>query len=450
MKRVALTCLFVPLLVLAARGRARAEIVDLPTQLSLDDALRIGRVHQPQLRQAHALTAAADARVDEARAPLLPQVTAGAAYSRRTANTAPVAGMFSCSGAAAMMGMCPTSGGTSFNTFNYFSSNITASQLLWDFGQAWRRRNAAQASADAQSDTEASTRLTTDLSIRSAFYTARAARDAVAVAREALANQNKHVEQIQAFTEVGTHPEVDLLQAKVDQANAEVQLINAENDYATGRAILNQAMGVEAPATYEVLGQPTEAIPGEAGGLDPLVDEAVRARPDLAALGAQLRAQELTNKATAARYYPALAAATGLTYNGQDLGHLVWNWSGGLSLSWAILEGGLVRATEREGAAAADAVRAQVDILREQVRIDVDAARLAIAAGKAALSASDRALVNAKARLDLAEVRYRTGVGNGIELSDAQLAATNAGFLRVQATLKLDTARAQLARALGR
>ena len=71
-------------------------------------------------------------------------------------------------------------------------------------------------------------------------------------------------------------------------------------------------------------------------------------------------------------------------------------------------------------------------------------------AGKAAIAAAERSLANAKARLDLAELRYRTGVGNGIELSDAQLAATNAGFQLLQATLKLDTARAQLLKALGR
>src|SRR5439155_1178725 len=83
---------------------------------------------------------------------------------------------------------------------------------------------------------------------------------------------------IQAFTEVGTRPEIDLLQARSDQANSEVQLINAENDYATGRALLNQAMGVEAPAAYDVIGERSEPLPGEAGALEPLVDEAVRAR----------------------------------------------------------------------------------------------------------------------------------------------------------------------------
>jgi outer membrane protein len=338
----------------------------------------------------------------------------------------------------------------SFDTYNFFRNSLTANQLIWDFGQTWQRRKAARASADAQEDTERLTQLSTDLTIRTTFYQARATRDAVGVARETLANQTKHVEQIQAFTEVGTRPEIDLLQAKTDQANAEVALINAQNDYATARALLNQAMGVEAPATYEVSGIASQPLPGEETPLDTLVDEALRARPDVAAKIAQLRAQDLTNKATAGRYGPALGAVTGLTYNGRGIDGLVWNWSGGFTLAWPIFEGGLVRASVREGEAQSSALRAEVDVARQQVRVDVDQARLTIIAGKAAIAAAERSLANAKARLDLAEIRYRTGVGNGIELSDAQLASTNAAFQLLQATLKLDTARAQLQKALGR
>ena len=206
-------------------------------------------------------------------------------------------------------------------------------------GRARRRRRTRSARRSSSSD----------LTIRAAFYTARATRDAVGVARETLANQNKHVEQIQAFTEVGTRPEIDLLQARTDQANAEVALINAQNDYATARAALNQAMGVEAAAGYEVVGAASAPLPGEDAPLETLVDEALRARPDVAAKIAQLRAQDLTNKATAGRYGPALSATTGLTYNGREIDNLVWNWSGGFTLAWPIFEGGLVRALRREG-----------------------------------------------------------------------------------------------------
>jgi outer membrane protein len=199
-----------------------------------------------------------------------------------------------------------------------------------------------------------------------------------------------------------------------------------------------------------VTGEASPPLPGEDAPLETLVEEALRARPDVAAKIAALRAQDLTNKAIEGRYGPTLSANTGLTYNGNEPDNLVWNWSGGFTLSWPIFEGGNVRASMREGNAQSAAARAEVDIARQQARVEVDQARLTIIAGKAAIAAAERSLANAKARLDLAEVRYRTGVGNGIELSDAQLAATSAAFQRLQALLKLDTARAQLQKALGR
>ena len=277
----------------------------------------------------------------------------------------------------------------------------------------------------------------------SGVLTARAARDAVGVAHETLANQNKHVEQIQAFTEVGTRPEIDLLQAQTDQANAEVTLINAQNDYATARAILNQAMGVEAPASYEVVGAaPARRWTARARRSSALVDEAVRARPEVAGASAQLRAQDLTNKATAGRYGPALSAATGrpttgarsTTWSGTAAAASRWpgrssraGWCGRPCAKVEAKSAGLrARWTSRGSRSASTSMQARLAHRRRQGG----------GRGGGALAGQRTA------RLDLAEVRYRTGVGNGIELSDAQLAATNAGFQRLQATLRLDTARA--------
>src|SRR5437763_598181 len=171
----------------ATAARADSDgLGGLPSELSLDTALRIGRRLQPQLRQARAQTDAAEARVDEARAGLLPQVALNLNYQRATNNFAPTGG-----GTQGGINATPS---PSFDTYNFFRNSLNASQLLWDFGQTWQRKKAARASADAQEDAERATQLAADLTIRSSFYTARATRDAVSVARETLANQNKHVE----------------------------------------------------------------------------------------------------------------------------------------------------------------------------------------------------------------------------------------------------------------
>ena len=74
-------------------------------------------------------------------------------------------------------------------------------------------------------------------------------------------------------------------------------MIRAENDYTVARAELNQAMGIAGDTDYDVTDDSLPAVPGETGAIAPLIDEAIRARPDVAALHAQVRAQELTARA---------------------------------------------------------------------------------------------------------------------------------------------------------
>lgn len=425
----------------APRPATAATAERLPAVLSLDVALSLARKHQPDLRAAHFNTVAAEQRVDEQFSNLLPQLNLNSSYTRQTSNFAPAPSTSQVMNPAVQ---------ASFDSFNYFRNGATASQLIWDFGQTIRKRDAAQAGADATLDTEKASALTIDLNLRTAFFTASAARSAVDVAHETLTNQNKHLEQIQSFVDLGRNPTIDLLQARVDQANAEVQLINAQGTYATARALLNQAMGVEADIGYDVETTVSAPVLGESSASEGLVEEALNARPEIASLHDQLRAQVMNNKSVYGRYWPSLQAQAQGTYNGYELDRLVWNLSAGLGLSWTLYDGGQTRATLREGDANVASLAAQIDSIRLQVRVDVEKARLAVVGAKASLDVAERSLTNARARLELAEIRYQTGVGSIIELSDAQLAATNAAFQKLQAQLNLDTARAQLTKALAR
>jgi outer membrane protein len=409
--------------------------------LTLDQAVQTAERNQPQLRQARAQTSAARARADEARAPLLPQLAGTGNYTRTTSNFAPRPGLLP-------KGL--SGGSSSWNTYNYFNFNLTASQLVYDFGQMTGQWHAAQANAEAQRETEAMTRVTTILGVRTAFFAARAQKDLVEVARDTLANQERHLKQVEGFVAVGTHPEIDLAQARTDRANAQVQLINAENSYAVAKAQLNQAMGIEGSTDYEVASETLPPIPGEDQGTDALVAEAAAARPDLRSLVQQQRSQALTLRSVKGGYWPTIGVQTGLTDAGTALGNLAWNWSGGVTLTWNIFQGGLTRATVDENEAKLVALAAQRDQLRQQVRVEVEQARLGVRAAKASLGAAEEALTNARERLRLAEGRYQTGAGNIIELGDAQVALTNAAAQKVQADYNLSSARAQLLKALGR
>ena len=410
--------------------------------LTLDEAVQTARAHQPQLRQAHASTDAARAIADEARAPLLPQVAATAGYQRGTANFIARPGVPATNAATA-------GSSTSATTYDFFSSGITVSQLLYDFGQTSQRWRAEQAFAQSAAELEISAVRQLDLTVRATFFGARANKSLLTVAEETVANLQRHLDQTAAFVRAGTRPDIDLFQARSDLATARVQLINAQNNYSQARAQLNAAMGVEGPIDFDVADQSLGPTRGEDAPIDRLLAEALHARPEMASLGDQVRAEQLNLKSVQGQYGPSIAAVAGLAAGGAEVDKQSWNAQVGISVTWFLYQGGFTNASLRESEARIRNFQAQVDSERQQIRLQLEQVRLALGAAKASQVSAGEAQANARARLLSAEGRYRTGIGNIIELSDAQVAMTAASTQVVSADFQLATARAQLIQALG-
>jgi outer membrane protein len=430
--------------------------------ITLDEAERTAEANQPLVRVARANTAAGDARTEQARAPVLPQVKGEGLYERTTGNRAQKPGRANAAGNA-----IASAGGDPVNTFdfyNWWDFQVSANLVLWDFGQTLNRWRAAEVRAQALGDTERATRLQAIVAVRATFFKARAQKALVQVGRETLANYERHYAQTDGFVKAGTRPEIDLAQATADRANARVRLIAAENAYAMARADLNQAMGVTGGTDYDVADQMLGPVEGEDAPVGQLITAAEQARPDIRALDQQIRGQELTLRATKGAYGPTLSLVGGaetagstldrstILYKGSPtaIGGFAWNFFGGLQLNWPIFQGFLTRGQVREADAVLDGLRAQRDGLIQQVWVAVQQSALAVRAAREALGAADEALTAANVRLRLAEGRYKAGVGNAIELGDAQLAATAAAAQRVGAEYDLAAARAELLVALGR
>jgi outer membrane protein len=348
-------------------------------------------------------------------------------------------------------------GPPSWSSCDKLNLSLTASQTLWDASGQLARWRQNVANAEAVADNERATRLTVALNVRTFYFAARANKSLVQVARDTLANQQKHLAQVVGFVKVGTQPEIALAQQRTAVANAEVQLITAQNNYEVAKAQLNQAIGIERDTNYDVEDESTPPIAGEDEGTDPLLAEALRARPDFLSFEKQIEAQRLAIWAAKTAYGPNLSAQTTINDQGSidsvpggPSNALAWNWTFSLTLNWQLFQGGLTWYTVKEQKANLDSVVAQRDLLRQQVRLGVEQARLAVRAAKASLVAAGEAEANAREQLRLAEGRYAAGVGSIIELGDAQVAATTAEAQKVQADYNVSTARAQLLNALGR
>jgi outer membrane protein len=421
----------------------RAPLPPAPAQpaarvLTLEDALRIGRERQPQLMQARAATEAAKGRVDQALSPLLPQITGSAFVERYGTST-------TATGGAAAAGA-----GHISVTQDLYSAGVSGRQLIYDFGQTPDRWRAAQAAASGQEQTELATVQSVALGIRTAYFNAVAAKALVGVAQETLSNEEKHLEQIRGFVEVGTRPQIDLVAEQANYANARVKLIQAENGYATSRVLVEQAIGVTDLGAWEVAQESLPPVQGEESAPTVLLAEALRARPDISSLEKQRESQKLTVSSLKGGYGPSLALTGAYSQAGPATNDLSPSWNTQLTLTWPLFQGGLTRGQVREASANETQLTAQIEQLRQQVRVDVEQARLGVIAAIATLDAAKDASVSSRERLRLAEGRYETGVGSQLDLSDAQLQLTTALGQQVSSEFQLAVARSQLLRALGR
>jgi outer membrane protein len=399
----------------------------------LQRALETARKHAPELREAAAASQAARARVDIARAPLLPQVIATASYARGTAN-----------------GPAPMQSRTSLDTRDSFAAGVRATQLIYDFGQAWNTKEAARQNAHAQEQNERAQLLEIAFSVRNAFLTAGANKALREVARATLGNQERHLAQIQGFVEVGTRPPIDLAQSRTDVANARLALLRAGNAYTGAKAELNRAMGVPWSQDYDVSDELLSPEAGEDSSIEALVEQAENERPEVAALRNTRSAQEAVLRGIKGQYGPTLNFVGSADESGYRISSMATNLSAGLSLNWPIFQGGLTNGRVDEARALLNGVSAQLDTLHEDLRLALSSAGLSIKAAQAALIAADELVSLAKERVALAEGRYATGVGNTIELGDAELALRDAQTQRVSAEYDLSIGRALLHRGLGR
>jgi outer membrane protein len=410
-------------LLLAGAPPARAAAPDADGPLTLERAVATALANQPALRGAQAQTRAAQARASQADANLLPQLRAFGDVTRGDS--------------------------TASTTATAWGYGLTASQPLFDAG-SWYQARAGRQAAASQAELERSTRLDVVLGARTAWYLAASAGDLVQVAKETLGNREAHLKQIEAFVRVGTRPEIDLAQARADRASARVDLIVAENTFATAHAELNRAMGIAASTDYALAPAEHVALPGEEGSIDELLAEALGSRPDVAARARRREAQASTLRQAQGGWLPTLTAVAGASERGPAADQTAGSWTLGLNLGWSLLEGGRTLGRANEARAQIDAIDADDEGFRQAIRLELEQARLGVRSAKGALEATAESLASARERLRLAEARYRAGLGSGLELNDAQVAVTTAAAQEVRARFALDSARAQLARALGR
>jgi outer membrane protein TolC len=419
---------------------AAAAAQPLPEK-TLADCIAIALEHHPTLKAAGASIEAAHQRVWAAASPYLPQVDAF--YLLRRQQTS-IAAQTQTGGT---VGPTPGAGIEQLQVNNFFSTGVSFSQVLFDFGQTLASIRSAQASQRSAENDRTTTRDTVIFNVQQSYYNVLATGRLLGVADETVRQTSKQLEQAQGRHEVGMAPKFDVTTAEVTLANAKLNQLSARNNLAVARETLRNALGVNGPLDFDLVDNlaTNRILISE----DDALAIAYRQRPDLLSLIEQENAQQELMTSLQRQYFPNVTSNGQYNWQGNDY-PLQDTWMVGASVNLSILNGGLVRAQIAEAKANLEVLEFNEEALRQSIALQVRQTSLNVQQAAESIGVAQKGAQQARESLALAEGRYTTGVGNIIELTNAQVALTSAEASYVQALYGYQNSVASLENAIGR
>jgi outer membrane protein TolC len=118
-------------------------------------------------------------------------------------------------------------------------------------------------------------------------------------------------------------------------------------------------------------------------------------------------------------------------------------------MTFPFFDGGLVKARIREALATLGQQHQALEAARQQIDLDLQQAILDIREAQQRRDTAQKEQLSAREALRVAGVRYRSGVGTNVEVTDAQVAVSRAGQEVANAVFDLQVALARLESAMG-
>ena len=207
-------------------------------------------------------------------------------------------------------------------------------------------------------------------------------------------------------------------------ASAELNQVTARNNVSLGRETLRHALGLSGPLDFDIV-DALEQAPIEVDDAEALA-LAYEHRPELRSIRAQVDAAAQRVAAVEKDYLPKVTSNAAVNWSGPRY-PLQESWSFGGAVNLSVFNGGLTTAQVGEAKANLQNLQANEEVTRQNITLDVRQATLNLRQAFESIRVADKGLQQARENLEIAEGRYRTGVGNIIERTDAQTSLTRAG-----------------------
>lgn len=332
------------------------------------------------------------------------------------------------------------------NSRSRVSVGLSASQTLFDLSRRPRLRKAELSEASALADLE-SEKQKVLLNVRKAWFACYMDQTQLDIALDTVNNKQLRVHEAEQHYKTGVKAKSDVVSAEADLAAARHDAVQAQTRLLTDWVALNAAMGIQNDEPYRLVLDPYWEKYVKADSQS-LIDTAFAYRPELQRLQAQLRSALTELDIIHADGLPTLGATASLGGSG-SLTPFEGTWSVGLNLNWSLFDGYMRKYEESAQKLQARAAAENFEAERLQIYQEVKSAEVALSQSEASIASAEAALAAAQEKYRLASARYKVGISDLIEVSDAELSLAQARYNCASAMNDLRLAKAEMIKALG-
>jgi outer membrane protein len=394
-----------------------------PLTLTLQQAEALAVKNNPQISQARLIALAEQQVVREARSNLWPTATGD------------------LTGVDAKSGSRITAGALN-NPIIYerAAAVLMVTQLITDFGRTTNLVSSANYAAKAENENSAATQQQILLAVSRAFYNALQAQAILTVAQQTVKERRTVADQVGTLYKNKLKSELDFSFANVNLAQAQLLLLDAQNNQNATMATLSMVLGYSTLQNMQLV-EDTTPLNAPSDNVDDLISQAFSARPEILSLQFELQSARKFQTAERDLLFPTIRAmgAVGDTPVGNEAvapSPHAWNNTYGAvggNVDIPLFDGFLYTARAKEAKLRAEAVQERLRDLEDLISRDVRTSWLNVNTAYQRLAVTQQLLEQANLALSLAQSRYKLGLGSIVELSQAQLQQTQADIANAQA-----------------
>jgi outer membrane protein len=417
-----------------------AKISPAVSALSLDQAIKLALENNLATLLARERRNEARGFEKESRAGLLPNVS-GVAYQASITENLAALGF--------TPGRFPGFTSTFIGPFKNFDARVRLEQTIFSLS-ALRSYQAGRAGVRVAAMEEDLAREQVATATALAYLESMRADRAVAAAQANVTLAQTLLKLAQDQRDAGIATGVDVTRAETRLAQEQVRLSRAQTDSEEGRLQLQRIVGLPlgSPLT---LTDPLRFVIETLPAIETAVAQAEDTRAEVRVAQAQVSESDYQKRAARAEQLPSLEflgdyGVSGITPVTSALPTRRY----AIQLNVPIFNGGLTRGRIQVASSHETQAELQLASIRGQVEADVRLAFSGLRTTAETVRAADLAVTLAERELEMAQDRFRAGVGDNIEVVNAQTVLANARLDQVTALAVYNGARLNLAAALGR